>query len=508
MCRMGGIEVSLVFVLDFVSLGFFSCVSLISGVVFFYSIFYMGGTVDIRRFSWLVFLFVVSIFLLVFSGNFFVVMVGWDGLGLVSFCLVVFYVNSCSLESGLLTVFRNRIGDAFFLVCFFFMFLAGNFSWDLFSFDVYFVFCVLIFLGAITKSAQLPFRAWLPAAIAAPTPVSSLVHSSTLVTAGVYVLIRFNYFFSLFGSFFLRTVFLFTMVLAGVCATLEKDFKKVVAMSTLRQLGIMMFILSVGGWVLAYLHMMIHALFKSILFLSTGSVIGQLGGLQDSRYYGGLSFSFRSFLFFVSRGFCLAGFPFFIGFYSKDFIISSFSFYVGTLFFILFFVGCVFTVSYSVRLVREGYIFMIKYSNHRSFFEGSYFFLPVLLLFMKCWILGGVFYLVFLFDFTYFMTLLDLVLGVTLLFVGGIVFYFLKLSYFLVVSFSSILFFRWLTTSASSFLFRGIPFSYFEGSWLEVFGGGGVYSSLRHSNYFVFFYDKIRLGWIIFIVFLVSFWFF
>lgn len=190
-----GWDLSFSFVFDFLSFGFFSCVSFISGVVFFYRVFYIGGTIDLRRFGWLVFLFVFSMFLLVFSGNFFTTMVGWDGLGLVSFCLVIFYNNSSRLESGLVTVFSNRLGDVFFLISFVFFFSSGSFSWDLFSYGNCFLFLCLLFFGAITKSAQIPFSAWLPAAIAAPTPVSSLVHSSTLVTAGVYVLIRFNYLF-------------------------------------------------------------------------------------------------------------------------------------------------------------------------------------------------------------------------------------------------------------------------------------------------------------------------
>jgi len=132
---------------------------------------------------------------LVFSVNFFVTIIGWDGLGLFSFCLVIFYGNSLSLESGLVTVFRNRIGDVFFLVCFFLFSFRGWFRFDSFSFGPLYVLLVFLFFGSITKRAQVPFSAWLPAAIAAPTPVSSLVHSSTLVTAGIYVLIRYHYLF-------------------------------------------------------------------------------------------------------------------------------------------------------------------------------------------------------------------------------------------------------------------------------------------------------------------------
>lgn len=126
--RLGGLDFSFTFIFDYLSLGFFSCVSFISAIIFFYSIFYMSGTTDFRRFQFLVFLFVASMCFLVFSGNFIVTIIGWDGLGLVSFCLVIFYSNSSSLESGLVTVFRNRVGDAFFLICFYFFFLGGSFS--------------------------------------------------------------------------------------------------------------------------------------------------------------------------------------------------------------------------------------------------------------------------------------------------------------------------------------------------------------------------------------------
>jgi len=166
---------------------------LISSVVFFYNNFYMEGTVDMRRFLYLVFLFVLSMFILVFSGNFLLTIVGWDGLGLVSFCLVIFYCNASRLDSGLLTVFSNRLGDVFFLVSFYFFSLGGRFNFDSFSVKIPLTFVMFLFFGAITKSAQIPFSSWLPAAIAAPTPVSSLVHSSTLVTAGIYVLIRYHY---------------------------------------------------------------------------------------------------------------------------------------------------------------------------------------------------------------------------------------------------------------------------------------------------------------------------
>lgn len=219
--------------------------------------------------------------------------------------------------------------------------------------------------------------------MAAPTPVSSLVHSSTLVTAGVYVLIRFNYFF-VFGGVFLKVFSLLTILLAGLTAILENDFKKVVAISTLRQLGMIIFILSVGVWLYSYIHIIIHAFFKRMLFLRAGSLIGQSAGLQDSRFYGNLSSSYMSFVYFVVSCFCLAGFPFFIGFYSKDSIILSLNGGKGGILFILFICACFFTVVYSLRLIKMAYYGNYKYTTFLRFFEDSRFFVVVSLLFLKC----------------------------------------------------------------------------------------------------------------------------
>jgi len=150
---------------------------------------------------------------------------------------------------------------------------------------------------------------------------------------------------------FFKVFSIFTMVLAGMYASFEIDLKKVVAMSTLRQLGIMLFVVSIGCWALSFIHIIIHALFKRMLFLGTGSLMGQVAGMQDSRFYGGNPVSYFSFVYFFSSCFCLIGFPFFIGFYSKDFIINSLSFIEGAVLYYVFLLGCVFTVVYRTRLV-------------------------------------------------------------------------------------------------------------------------------------------------------------
>jgi len=248
----------------------------------------MGEDVLTKRFLFVLFLFVASMRILVFSGNMFTTMVGWDGLGLVSFILVIYYQSLSRVDSGLVTVYRNRLGDGFFLIRFSWYFLSGGWGPDSF-YGCHKLLCFLLFVGCFTKRAQAPFSAWLPAAIAAPTPVSSLVHSSTLVTAGIYVMLRYNVLF--FSSFLVCSVSLVTLFVGGLRACFEKDLKKVVAISTLSQLGVMLYRLSLGFWKLCFVHMRMHALFKSLLFLRCGSLMSGLGGGQDSRFFG---FSFSS----------------------------------------------------------------------------------------------------------------------------------------------------------------------------------------------------------------------
>uniref|UniRef100_UPI00315C5DCB NADH dehydrogenase subunit 5 n=1 Tax=Ceratozetella imperatoria TaxID=3127034 RepID=UPI00315C5DCB len=505
--NLGVVDFSFSLVFDYVSIGFFGCISFISFTVFFYSIFYMAGTVDLRRFSILVALFVASMGLLVFSGNFLMTMVGWDGLGLISFCLVIFYVSSSSLESGLVTFFSNRVGDVFFLLGFYYFFSSGEFSWDFFSLNSSLFFLVLLFSGAITKSAQIPFSAWLPAAMAAPTPVSSLVHSSTLVTAGVYVLVRYNYLFSFFSFSIFKFFFVFTMFLAGACAFFEMDLKKVVAMSTLSQLGMMMFILSVGSWLLTFIHMIVHAFFKSMLFLSTGSLMGQMSGGQDSRFYGNNTSCVSSFCFLVSC-LCLSGFPFCLGFYSKDFIITSSSYSEGLLLYSVFLGGCFFTVMYSVRLIFYSSKIMNKYNNFMNWSDSVFYYSFIGGLLLNCWLLGGGMYWLFLSKMSILFCFFDLFVGLFIMTFGFFMFFLMKSVTNLIKVLSGILSMRWLVSSGSSFSFLFMKSYQNESFWLENFGGQGVYSFLYILNKRIVFLELIGLGIFFILVFFSFFYFF
>nr|YP_009445861.1 NADH dehydrogenase subunit 5 [Eurythenes maldoror]ATX68769.1 NADH dehydrogenase subunit 5 [Eurythenes maldoror] len=317
----GSVVMSLIF--DWMSLVFLGSVCLISGSILKYSIYYMSSEKNYLRFVIILMLFVMSMWFLIISPNMVSLLLGWDGLGLSSYALVIFYQSESSCNAGMLTVLSNRIGDVAILMSIGLMSFKGGWSY-VFMEEASVSVVVLVCLASMTKSAQVPFSAWLPAAMAAPTPVSALVHSSTLVTAGVYLLIRFNSILMQSGvSVWLLGVGVLTMLMAGLNANLETDLKKVVALSTLSQLGLMVMTLSLGLPELAFFHLITHAMFKSTLFMCVGFMIHSMGGYQDSRMMSGLVMSspFLGCVFSLTN-MALAGFPFLAGFYSKDVILE------------------------------------------------------------------------------------------------------------------------------------------------------------------------------------------
>nr|WGO58049.1 NADH dehydrogenase subunit 5 [Rhabdoblatta incisa] len=345
------------FLFDWMSLTFMSFVLFISSLVILYSEDYMHGDYNINRFIYLVLLFVMSMMFLIISPNMISILLGWDGLGLVSYCLVIYYQNVKSYNAGMLTALSNRIGDVALLMVIAWMLNFG--SWNY----IYYLDCLkgsiemeiitfLVVLAGMTKSAQIPFSSWLPAAMAAPTPVSALVHSSTLVTAGVYLLIRFSDSFSPLLNMMLLLISGLTMFMAGLGANFEYDLKKIIALSTLSQLGLMMSILSMGFANLAFFHLLTHALFKALLFMCAGVIIHSMKDSQDIRFMGNLSFQMplTSSCLMISN-FALCGMPFLAGFYSKDLILEMVSLnYLNMFGFFLFYFSTGLTVCYSFRL--------------------------------------------------------------------------------------------------------------------------------------------------------------
>jgi len=217
------------FVVDPIGIIFSRAVLFISANVLIFSLVYIDGDKFVDRFTVLVLIFVMSINLLIFIPHFMILLLGWDGLGIVSFILVIYYQNPKSLAAGLITAITNRIGDVLLLLSIAWTLNQGH--WNIMNIwitDIYWIQIICIMVAAITKRAQIPFSRWLPAAIAAPTPVSALVHSSTLVTAGVFLLIRFYSFLRMFKYFnlVLLVIAVCTILMAGIRAITECDIKK------------------------------------------------------------------------------------------------------------------------------------------------------------------------------------------------------------------------------------------------------------------------------------------
>uniref|UniRef100_A0AAU7YTK8 NADH-ubiquinone oxidoreductase chain 5 n=1 Tax=Rhopalus qinlinganus TaxID=3151527 RepID=A0AAU7YTK8_9HEMI len=378
--------------LDWLSLLFMGSVMFISSMVIYYSDNYMMSDSNKLRFLILVLFFILSMMFMIISPNLISILLGWDGLGLVSYCLVIYFQNYKSYNAGMLTVLINRVGDVCILLGIAWLFNYGgwHFFYNFYVYDWGFYLYILIVIAAFTSSAQIPFSSWLPSAMAAPTPVSALVHSSTLVTAGVYLLIRFSSFIYNYNLTLFLLISVLTMFMSGLCANFEYDLKKIIALSTLSQLGLMMSILFMGSSDIAFFHLLTHAFFKALLFLCAGLIIHCMNDSQDIRYMGSLInyFPYTSSCFMIAN-LSLCGLPFLSGFYSKDMALEFMTMnYFNAFIYIMFFVSVGLTVSYSMRLV---YYCMIGCSGLMScccYYESSDMMRPMLLL--TCMgILGG-----------------------------------------------------------------------------------------------------------------------
>lgn len=487
---VNGAAVIMTFLVDWIRLLFSRLVMMISSVVFFYRYYYMEAEKFYYRFMILVYFFVLSMILIIFRPNLISILLGWDGLGLVSYCLVIYYQNFKSANAGLVTILSNRIGDVAILLA---IAWAANYGrWNFFFFQ--FIFSVnrnvtlitLIIVAALTKRAQMPFSAWLPAAIAAPTPVSALVHSSTLVTAGVYLLIRFNFFLGV--NKFLLYIGLFTIFISGCGANFENDLKKIIALSTLRQLGLIIFTLRLGLVEFSFFHLFTHALFKSLLFLCAGTYIHSYGDIQDIRFISGLMVSFPATSFyFICASLALCGFPFLSGFYSKDLILELF--FSGNINFFVFFIGVVatlLTATYSLRLVF--YIFNLNIGGKLicGLKEEVGIIAPIRFLFFYTIVMGG--WIVVLIIPT-FLIFLPFIIKLIILFLILVVRVFLSVTFFIsklfiYYSYSSLIKFLgtiWFLVFLTRNLFTPlnkyglIAVKLLDQGWLELLGGQGIY---------------------------------
>uniref|UniRef100_UPI00300313BB NADH dehydrogenase subunit 5 n=1 Tax=Pseudempusa pinnapavonis TaxID=1661850 RepID=UPI00300313BB len=484
--------------LDWMSLLFMSFVLLISSLVILYSEDYMMEDVTLNRFIFLVLMFVLSMLFMIISPNLISILLGWDGLGLVSYCLVIYYQNVKSYNAGMLTALSNRVGDVALLMAIAWMLNFGSWNY-IFYLDCMFndyelgLISFLVVLAGMTKSAQIPFSAWLPAAMAAPTPVSALVHSSTLVTAGVYLLIRFNKVFPVWLMNFLLMISVLTMFMSGLGANFEFDLKKIIALSTLSQLGLMMSILSLGFAELAFFHLLTHALFSALLFLCAGMVIHSMKNFQDIRFMGNLSIfmPLTSSCFMVSN-FALCGMPFLAGFYSKDLILEIVSLSNLNMFmYLLFFFSTGLTVCYSSRLF---YYVLWGDFNQLSVFklsEESWMMIYGMLGLMLFTILSGgmlnwmIFLTPYLICLPMVMKILPILFSLLGLWLGSILFkytlnyYFSMYKYYKMMIFSGSMWFMPLifTSGVSGFPLKmgSNMLKYLDLGWSEYFGAQNMY---------------------------------
>nr|YP_010324866.1 NADH dehydrogenase subunit 5 [Ixodes nuttallianus]UNO53787.1 NADH dehydrogenase subunit 5 [Ixodes nuttallianus] len=490
------LEIKLYLLLDWVSSGFMFVVILISSLVIIYSHEYMMEESGKNYFCYMVLLFVLSMLLLIVSPNMIMIILGWDGLGLVSYCLVIFYQSSNSYNSGMITVLMNRVGDVSLMMSVIFLMNYGSF--DMTSVKEVITICgIFVMMSGMTKSAQIPFSAWLPAAMAAPTPVSSLVHSSTLVTAGIYLLIRFNILFEFkFYSDILLVLSSMTMFMAGVGANMEMDFKKIIAFSTLSQLGMIMFILSLGKMELAFFHLLMHALFKSMLFLCAGFIIHTFSGIQDIRFLGGFFMSSPVISGCMGLSMLsLFGFPFVGGFYSKDLILEFIYMNMNNFMMIVFVIlSTSLTMIYCLRMM---YYIVWKGVFTKSFFsKSSNFFMlfPIYMLSFMVIIFGNLFSwvmltyedLLILSNFSKMFSMILLMFSFYLFYLMYVVKmsgYFMKNIYYFLSS-------MWFMSIFSSLIFMKFfkklsIFSENDWKWAEELGPGGSYYIFKKNSYFV-----------------------
>lgn len=366
----GSITVPFAFQVDALSSLFLLVITGIGFIIHVYSVSYMKeeSNEHYGRFFSYMNLFVFSMLLLVLGANYVIMFIGWEGVGLCSYLLIGYWFKNNDFNKAANKAFiMNRIGDLGFLIAIFWIIaIVGNASFsDVFSVaqghiaDRHFrtsditIITLLLFVGATGKSAQIPLYTWLPDAMAGPTPVSALIHAATMVTAGIYMIARSNILYSLapISQNVVAIVGLATAILAATIALKQNDIKKILAYSTISQLGYMFLALGVGAYTAGVFHVMTHAFFKALLFLAVGSVIHAMSGEQDIRNMGGLKGKLKTTYFtFLVGCIAIAGIPPFSGFFSKDAILLS-AFEHNKILYAIALFGALLTAFYMFRLL-------------------------------------------------------------------------------------------------------------------------------------------------------------
>ncbi|VTR36539.1 NADH-quinone oxidoreductase subunit L [Sphingobacterium thalpophilum] len=371
---VGHLNIGLSFLVDPLSAIMLLIVTGIGFLIHIYSIGYMQQDSGFGKFFAYLNLFIFFMLLLVLGSNYLVMFIGWEGVGLCSYLLIGFWYKNKSYASAAKKAFvMNRIGDLGFLLAVFL--ILGTFG----SLEFSTVFpaaknfaagdmtvvsiTILLFIAATGKSAQIPLFTWLPDAMAGPTPVSALIHAATMVTAGIYMIARSNVLFVLspFTLQLITVIAIGTALLAAAIALTQNDIKKVLAYSTVSQLGYMFLGLGVGAFTGAFFHVLTHAFFKALLFLGAGSVIHGMSDEQDMRKMGGLKKAMPvTFITMLIGTIAISGIPPFSGFFSKDEILAN-AFAANPVLWILGFIGALMTTFYMFRM-----LFMTFYGPFRG----------------------------------------------------------------------------------------------------------------------------------------------
>lgn len=341
-------------------------VLIISSVVHIYSISYMSSDPHNQRFFSYLSLFTFMMIILVTADNYLLMFVGWEGVGICSYLLVSFWFTRIAAnQSSLSALLTNRVGDCLLVIGMFaILWSLGNLDYaTVFSLAPYIneniitIVGICLLIGAMAKSSQVGLHIWLPMAMEGPTPVSALIHAATMVTAGVYLLMRSSPFIEYSSTLLLLCLWLgaITTVFSSLIGLFQQDIKKVIAYSTMSQLGMMVIAVGLSSYNIALFHLVNHAFYKGLLFLGAGAVIHAVADNQDFRKYGGLiSFLPLTYSVMLIASLSLVAFPFMTGFYSKDFILESAYgqyCYSSVAVYIIAVIGAIFTTLYSVKVL-------------------------------------------------------------------------------------------------------------------------------------------------------------